>query len=110
MLRIARKIKDKRVLRLIQRYLEAGTMEGGVVSPRTECTPQGGPLSPLLFNILLDDLDNELERQGHWFCCYDDDRNIYVKSKRAGERTLTSITRFLLKRLKIKVNRNKKCG
>jgi len=107
MSRVARKVKDKRVLRLIRRYLEAGIMEGGVVSPRTEGTPQGGPLSPLLSNILLDDLDKELERRGHWFCRYADDCNIYVKSKRAGERTLTSITRFLSKRLKLKVNRDK---
>ena len=107
MSRVARKVKDKRVLRLIRRYLEAGIMEGGVVSPRTEGTPQGGPLSPLLSNILLDDLDKELERRGHWFCRYADDCNIYVKSKRAGERTLSSITRFLSKRLKLKVNRDK---
>ena len=82
-------------------------MDGGVVSLRTEGTPQGGPLSPLLSNILLDDLDKELERRGHWFCRYADDCNIYVKSKRAGERTLTSVTRFLSKRLKLKVNRDK---
>ncbi len=107
MSRVARKVKDKRVLRLIRRYLEAGIMEGGVVSPRTEGTPQGGPLSPLLSTILLDDLDKELERRGHWFCRYADDCNIYVKSKRAGERTLSSITRFLSKRLKLKVNRDK---
>ena len=107
MSRVARKVKDKRVLRLIRRYLEAGIMEGGVVSPRTEGTPQGGPLSPLLSNILLDELDKELERRGHWFCRYADDCNIYVKSKRAGERTLTSITLFLSKRLKLKVNRDK---
>ncbi|MCW3989210.1 MAG: group II intron reverse transcriptase/maturase [Candidatus Bathyarchaeota archaeon] len=107
MSRVARKVKDKRVLRLIRRYLKAGILEGGVVSPRTEGTPQGGPLSPLLSNILLDDLDKELERRGHWFCRYADDCNIYVKSKRAGERTLSSITRFLSKRLRLKVNRDK---
>ena len=107
MSRVARKVKDKRVLRLIRRYLEAGILEGGVVSPRTEGTPQGGPLSPLLSNILLDDLDKELERRGHVFCRYADDCNIYVKSKRAGERTLSNITRFLSKRLKLKVNHDK---
>jgi len=107
MSRIARKVRDKRVLRLIRRYLEAGIMERGVISPRTEGTPQGGPLSPLLSNILLDDLDRELERRGHWFCRYADDCNIYVKSKRAGERTLSSITRFLSIRLKLKVNQDK---
>ena len=72
MSRVARKVKDKRVLRLIRRYLEAGILVGGVVSPRSEGTPQGGPLSPLLSNILLDDLDKELERRGHWFCRYAD--------------------------------------
>ena len=107
MSRVARKVKDKRVLGLIRRYLEAGILEGGVVSPRTEGTPQGGPLSPLLSNILLDDLDKELERRGHWFCRYADDCNIYVKSKRAGERVLSSITRFLARRLKLKVNQDK---
>jgi len=105
--RIARKVKDKRVLRLIRRYLEAGILEGGVVSPRTEGTPQGGPLSPLLSNILLDDLDKELERRGHVFCRYADDCNIYVQSKRAGERTLSGITQYLSRRLKLKVNRDK---
>ncbi len=107
MSRVARKVKDKRVLGLIRRYLEAGILEGGVVSPRTEGTPQGGPLSPLLSNIMLDDLDKELERRGHWFCRYADDCNIYVKSKRAGERVLSSITRFLARRLKFKVNNEK---
>jgi len=107
MSRVARKVKDKRVLRLIRRYLEAGILEGGVVSPRTEGTPQGGPLSPLLSNILLDDLDKELERRGHWFCRYADDCNIYVKSERAGERVLSSITQFLQDRLKLKVNHDK---
>ena len=82
MARVARKVKDERVLKLIRRYLEAGLMEGGVVSARTEGTPQGGPLSPLLSNILLNDLDRELERRGHSFCRYADDCNIYVGSKR----------------------------
>jgi RNA-directed DNA polymerase len=107
MSRVARKVKDKGVLRLIRRYLEAGILVGGVVSPRTEGTPQGGPLSPLLSNILLDDLDKELERRGHRFCRYADDCNIYVKSKRAGERIMDSITHFLEHRLKLKVNKEK---
>jgi len=107
MSRIARKVEDKRVLGLIRRYLQAGIMAGGVVSPRTEGTPQGGPLSPLLSNILLDDLDRELERRGHAFCRYADDFNIYVRSKRAGERVLASVTRFLEGRLRLKVNQSK---
>lgn len=109
MSRIARKIKDKRVLRLIRLYLQAGIMRGGVLSPRTEGTPQGGPLSPLLSNILLDDLDKELERRGHKFCRYADDCNIYVHSLRAGKRVLSGLTRFLERRLKLKVN-NEKSG
>jgi len=107
MSRIARKVKDKGVLRLIRRYLQAGMMDGGLVSPRTEGTPQGGPLSPLLSNILLDELDKELEKRGHAFCRYADDCNIYVQSERAGERVLSSITRFLVKRLRLKVNTDK---
>jgi RNA-directed DNA polymerase len=107
MSRVARRVKDKRVLRLIRRYLVSGSMEGGVVSPRTEGTPQGGPLSPLLSNILLDDLDKELEKRGHTFCRYADDCNIYVRSKAAGERVMASITRFLHERLKLRVNPEK---
>jgi RNA-directed DNA polymerase len=107
MARLARKIGDKRLLILIRRYLQAGLMIGGVVSPRTEGTPQGGPLSPLLSNILLDDLDKELEARGHAFCRYADDCNIYVTSKRAGQRVLESITRYLAHKLKLKVNTEK---
>ena len=107
MSRLARKIQDKTLLILIRRYLQSGIMTGGVVSARTEGTPQGGPLSPLLSNILLDELDQELTRRGHSFCRYADDCNIYVKSRKAGERVLTSITTFLEQRLKLKVNREK---
>jgi len=107
MARVARRVGDKRLLNLIRRYLEAGIMIEGVVSPREEGTPQGGPLSPLLSNILLDDLDKELERRGHRFCRYADDCNVYVKSKAAGDRAMESITRFLEKRLRLRVNREK---
>jgi len=107
MSRVGRRVGDRRVLAVIRRYLQAGTMAGGVESPRQEGTPQGGPLSPLLSNILLDDLDKELERRGHAFCRYADDCNIYVRSRRAGERVLASITSYLKKRLKLKVNRAK---
>src|SRR5512135_2018980 len=107
MARVARRIKDKRLLRLLRRYLESGVMVGGVIQEQEEGTPQGGPLSPLLSNILLDDLDKELERRGHRFCRYADDCNIYVRSKKAGERVMESISRFLEKRLRLKVNREK---
>jgi RNA-directed DNA polymerase len=107
MSRVARKVKDQRILKLIRGYLQAGMMEGGVVTARTEGTPQGGPLSPLLSNILLTDLDRELERRGHRFCRYADDCNIYVRSRRAGERVLASMTRFLETRLKLRVNQEK---
>ena len=104
MQKLSTKIDDGRVLRLIRRYLEAGMMADGMVSQRTEGTPQGGPLSPLLSNILLTELDRELERRGHAFCRYADDCNIYVKSKVAGERVMASITRFLAGTLKLTVN------
>lgn len=107
MARVARRVKDPRVLLLIRRYLQAGMMEGGLVSPRTEGTPQGGPLSPLLSNILLDEWDRELERRGHRFVRYADDCNVYVRSKAAGERVLRSLERFLAKRLRLRVNRDK---
>jgi len=107
MSRITRKVKDERILKLIRRYLEAGMMSAGVVSARTEGTPQGGPLSPLLSNILLTDLDRELERRGHRFCRYADDCNIYVGSEMAGQRVMTAITDYLERELKLKVNREK---
>jgi RNA-directed DNA polymerase len=107
MARVSRKVKDKRVLKLIRRYLQAGMMEGGLSSSRTEGTPQGGPLSPLLSNILLDELDKELERRGHRFCRYADDCNIYVHSKRSAQRMMIPISQYLEKRLTLKVNREK---
>ena len=107
MSKLAAKIGDARVLTLIRRYLEAGMMADGLVQPRTEGTPQGGPLSPLLSNILLTELDRELERRGHAFCRYADDCNIYVASERAGAGLLQSLTEFLAERLKLKVNPTK---
>jgi len=107
MSRLARRIGDTRLLRIIRRFLEAGMLQNGVCLDRHEGTPQGGPLSPLLANLLLDDLDKELERCGHKFCRYADDCNIYVQSQAAGERVLASVTRFLEERLKLRVNRSK---
>jgi len=107
MARVARRVKDKRVLLLIRRYLQAGMMEGGLVSPRMEGTPQGGPLSPLLSNVLLDELDKELERRGHRFVRYADDSNVYVQSEAAGKRVMASLERFLRERLRLKINREK---
>ncbi|MDG2835038.1 group II intron reverse transcriptase/maturase, partial [Vibrio parahaemolyticus] len=104
---IARKIQDKRVLKLIRKYLNSGIMLKGMLVKSENGAPQGGPLSPLLSNILLDELDKELERRGHRFCRYADDCNIYVKSKRAGDRVLRSITKFLEQKLKLKVNDDK---
>jgi RNA-directed DNA polymerase len=105
--RLARRIGDKRLLRIVRRFLEAGLMQAGVHIERHEGAPQGGPLSPILANLLLDDLDKELERRGHRFCRYADDCNIYVRSAAAGERVMGSITSFLEKRLRLKVNREK---
>jgi RNA-directed DNA polymerase len=107
MARLARRIGDKRLLRIIRRFLQAGMMCNGVCSERTEGTPQGGPLSPLLANLLLDDLDKELERRGHRFCRYADDCNIYVRSQAAGERVMASVTAFLEGKLRLKVNQQK---
>jgi RNA-directed DNA polymerase len=107
MARIAKKVRDKKVLKLIRRYLQAGIMKDGVVWGRDKGTPQGGPLSPLLSNIMLDAMDKELEKRGLLFCRYADDCNIYVASKRAGGRVMASITRFIEGKLKLKVNREK---
>jgi RNA-directed DNA polymerase len=101
---IAKRVADKCILKLIRAFLNAGVMEGGLVSPTEEGTPQGGPLSPLLSNLMLDVLDKELEKRGHRFVRYADDCNIYVRSQRAGERVLAGIEKFLAKRLKLKVN------
>ena len=104
---IAKRVADKRILKLIRGFLTAGAMEGGLVSPTEEGTPQGGPLSPLLSNLMLDVLDKELEKRGHRFVRYADDCNIYVRSQRAGERVMAGIERFLAKRLRLKVNKAK---
>jgi RNA-directed DNA polymerase len=104
---IAKRVEDKRLLKLIRAFLNAGVMENGLVSPSVEGTPQGGPLSPLLSNLVLDELDQELERRGHRFVRYADDCNIYVRSERAGQRVMESIARFITQKLKLKVNEAK---
>src|SRR4029077_13602167 len=104
---VAKRVEDKRLLELIRAFLNAGVMENGLVSPSVEGTPQGGPLSPLLSNLVLDELDRELERRGHRFVRYADDSNIYVRSEQAGQRVMESITRFITQRLKLKVNDKK---
>jgi RNA-directed DNA polymerase len=105
--RIAKRVGDKRLLKLIRAFLSAGVMENGLVSPSVEGTPQGGPLSPLLSNLVLDELDRELERREHRFVRYADDCNIYVRSERAGQRVMESVTRFITQELKLKVNEAK---
>ena len=105
--RVAKRVSDKRLLKLIRAFLSAGVMENGVVCYSDEGTPQGGPLSPLLSNLILDELDQELTRRGHRFCRYADDCNIYVRSQRAGERVLGSVRRFLTTHLRLKVNESK---
>ena len=107
MAKIAERVSDARLLKLIRAFLRAGVMEGGLVNPVDEGTPQGGPLSPLLSNIVLDEFDRELERRGLRFARYADDSNIYVRSRRAGERVMASITRFITTKLKLKVNEQK---
>src|SRR5437868_13389663 len=110
MARVAARVTDKRVLKLIRAFLKAGVMEDGLVGPVDEGTPQGGPLSPLLSNLVLDDLDKELARRGHRFCRYADDCNIYVRSRRAGERVMASMSRFLTQKLRLEVQRGEKRG
>src|SRR3981081_3086130 len=105
---IAKRVEDKRLLKLIRAFLNAGVMENGLVSPSVEGTPQGGPLSPLLSNLVLDELDRELERRGHRFVRYADDCNIYIRSERSGQRVMESIKRFITQRLKLKVNETKR--
>jgi RNA-directed DNA polymerase len=105
--RIAKRLEDKRVLKLIRAMLNAGVMEDGLVSPSEEGTPQGGPLSPLLSNLVLDEMDRELEQRGHRFVRYADDSNIYVRSERAGQRVMESVKQFIAKKLKLKVNESK---
>jgi RNA-directed DNA polymerase len=107
MARVAQRVSDKRMLKLIRAFLTAGVMEDGLVSATEEGTPQGGPLSPLLSNLVLDEMDKELERRGHRFTRYADDCNVYVRTRRAGERVMESLTAFITDRLKLKVNQGK---
>jgi RNA-directed DNA polymerase len=104
---IAKRVEDKRLLKLIRAFLNAGVMENGLVSPSVEGTPQGGPLSPLLSNLVLDELDRELERRRHRFVRYADDCNLYVRSERAGQRVMESVTQFITQKLRLKVNETK---
>src|SRR6059036_1702972 len=104
---VAKRVEDKRLLKLIRAFLNAGVMENGLASPSVEGTPQGGPLSPLLSNLVLDKLDRELKRRGHRFVRYADDCNIYVRSRRAGQRVMEGVSAFLASRLKLRVNREK---
>jgi len=104
---LSKKVKDKRLLKLIRQYLESGVMTGGLITPTDEGTPQGGPLSPVLSNVMLHELDKELEKRGRRFCRYADDCNIYVRSKRAGQRVMASVSRFIEEKLKLRVNRDK---
>ena len=101
---MAKRVSDRRVLRLIRGYLTAGVLDGGLFEESREGTPQGGPLSPLLSNLVLDELDRELERRGHRFVRYADDSNIYVRSEKAGRRVMESLTRFIEQRLKLQIN------
>src|ERR1700723_1690914 len=104
---VAKRVEDKRLLKLIRAFLNAGVMENGLLSPSVEGTPQGGPLSPLLSNLVLDELDRELEHRGHRYVRYADDCNIYVRSERAGQRAMERITRFITQKLSLKVNETK---
>ena len=110
MSKLASSISDKRILKIIRRYLQSGVMLNGCCVATEEGTPQGGPISPLLANIMLNDLDKELTKRGHSFVRYADDCNIYVKSKRAGQRVYQSISKFIQERLKLKVNEEKECS
>ena len=107
---VAKRVADKRLLKLLRAFLTAGVMENGLVSPVDEGTPQGGPLSPLLSNLVLDELDRELERRGHRFVRYADDCNIYVRSVRAGQRVMESVTRFLQRKAQAEGEQGEKRG
>jgi retron-type reverse transcriptase len=107
MYQLSTKIKDKTILKMIRKYLQSGVLSGGLISQRTKGTPQDSPLSPLLSNIVLDELDKELEKRGHCFVCYADDFSIYVRSQKAGERVKQSVSVFIINKLKLKVNEEK---